>query len=43
MVFATGPAGAGHRGWVDDIQGYCWDSHNIPDNGNDRIFTIGVR
>jgi hypothetical protein len=35
--------GFGHRGWVDDIQGYGWDSHNIPDNGNDRIFTIGVR
>ncbi|MCH2020970.1 MAG: hypothetical protein MK207_00715 [Saprospiraceae bacterium] len=35
--------GFGHRGWWDDTQGYGWDSHQIPNNGNDRLFTIGIR
>lgn len=31
--------GFGHRGWMDDVQGYGWDSHQLADH----VFRVAVR
>jgi len=31
--------GFGHRGWMDDIQGFGWDSHQLADH----VFRVAVR